>query len=197
MITSYLRTGFTGLLRREHHPGCLDRPPHRWFTSTTRQANKPLPPRPTLPDGDLHHVYLKGSGPGGQKINKTNSAVQMTHIPTGIVIKSQATRSRSQNYKIARQILAEKIEHLEKGGESRLSKKVERKGTQKRSREKKARRKYRALEASKNGQVQDDDRQEPGSNVEAVREESNDTVGCHGENCSQEERKTREDNVGI
>ncbi|ERF71031.1 hypothetical protein EPUS_03311 [Endocarpon pusillum Z07020] len=176
MITSYLRTGFTRLLRREHHPGCHDPPTHH---------------------GDLHHVYLKGSGPGGQKINKTNSAVQITHIPTGIVVKSQATRSRSQNYKIARQILAEKIEHLEKGGESRLSKKVEKTGTQKRSREKKARRKYRALEAAKNGQVEDDDRREPGSHAEAVREESGDPVACHGKNRSQEERKTREDNVGI
>ena len=197
MITSYLRTGFTRLLRREHHPGCLDPPTHRWFTSPTRQANKPLPPRPTLPDTDLHHVFLKGSGPGGQKINKTNSAVQITHIPTGIVIKSQATRSRSQNYKIARQILAEKIEHLEKGGESRLAKKVEKKSTQKRSREKKARRKYRALEDAKNGQVEDDDRRKPGSDAEAVREESGDTIACHGGNRSKEERKTGEDNAGI
>lgn len=197
MITSYLRAGFIKLLRREHHPGRLDPPAHRCFTSSNRQANKSLPSRPTLPDGDIHHVYLKGSGPGGQKINKTNSAVQMTHIPTGIVIKSQATRSRSQNYKIARQILAEKIEHLEKGDESRLAKKVEKKSMQKKSREKKARRKYRALEDAKNGEVEDDGRREPGSNAEAVREESGDTIACHGENRSREERKTTEDNVGI
>lgn len=70
-------------------------------------------------------------------------------------MKSQATRSRLQNYKIARQILAEKIEHLEKGDESRLAKKVERIGTKKRSKEKKARRKYRALDEARNGKTEE------------------------------------------
>ncbi len=195
MIISYLRAGFTGLLCREHHPACLGPPIHRCFTACSRQANKSLPPRPTLPDTDLHHVYLKGSGPGGQKINKTNSAVQLTHIPTGTVIKSQATRSRSQNYKIARQILAEKIEHLEKGDESRLAKKVEKKSTQKRSREKKARRKYRALEEGKNGVVEEEDRGEPASYRESGRGESGDSIAGYAENHSQVREKTKEDNV--
>jgi peptide chain release factor len=79
----------------------------------------------------------------------------MTHLPTGIVVNSQATRSRSQNYKIARQILAEKIERLEKGDESRIAKRAERKRTQKASKEKKSRRKYRALDEVKKGQVED------------------------------------------
>ncbi len=197
MITSYLRAGFTSLLRREQHPGCLDPPTYRWFKSSTHQANKPLPPRPLLPDADLHHVFLKGSGPGGQKINKTNSAVQLTHTPTGIVVKSQATRSRSQNYKIARQILAEKIELLEKGDESRLAKKVEKKSTQKRSREKKARRKYRALEEGKNGVVEEDDRAGPGSDKGAVRTESGDTTAAYSKDHSQELRKTSEESDRI
>ena len=47
--------------------------------------------------------------------NKTNSAVQLIHKPTGIVVKSQATRSRSQNQKIAKEILAAKVEALERG----------------------------------------------------------------------------------
>lgn len=104
-----------------------------------------MPPRPTLPDSELHHVYLKGSGPGGQKINKTNSACQLTHIPTGIVVKSQATRSRSQNHNIARRILAEKIELLEKGEGSRVAIKMAAASKKKASKRKKALRKYRKV----------------------------------------------------
>jgi peptide chain release factor len=156
-----LRLGFTGLCRQSYHPQCLPRlSTHCTFTTSTLHEANSLPPRPSLPDSDLHHVYLKGSGPGGQKINKTNSAVQITHKPTGIVVKSQATRSRSQNHKIAKQILAEKIEHIEKGDQSRLAMKVERKSAKKRSREKKARRKYRALEEGKNDEEEGDEGEE-------------------------------------
>ena len=118
----------------------------RALNTTPNFSSKYLPSRPILPDSALHHVFLKGSGPGGQKINKTNSACQITHLPTGMVVKSQATRSKSQNYKIARQILAEKIEFLEKGPESRVAKVREVMGKRKASATKKARRKYRGLE---------------------------------------------------
>ncbi|EXJ86505.1 hypothetical protein A1O3_03456 [Capronia epimyces CBS 606.96] len=125
------------------------------FSTTARRHKKkrapPLPPRPTLPDSEIHHSYLKGSGPGGQKINKTASAAQLTHIPTGIVVKCQATRSRSQNHTIAKRLLAEKVELLQKGDESRVSKVQERKSRKKRSAEKKRRRKYRSLEGGEEG----------------------------------------------
>ena len=77
--------------------------------------------------------------------NKTSSAVQLKHIPTGMTIKSQATRSRSQNRKIARRLLAEKIEAVEKGPESRTALKAEIKRKKKASKTKKARRKYKNL----------------------------------------------------
>lgn len=78
--------------------------------------------------------------------NKTNSAVQLIHKPTGIVVKSQATRSRSQNEKIARQILADKVEDLLKGDASRNAIRAERARKKKASKMKKTRRKYRELE---------------------------------------------------
>ncbi|KAI9802831.1 MAG: hypothetical protein M1833_001430 [Piccolia ochrophora] len=104
-----------------------------------------MPPRPIIPESDIEESFLKGSGPGGQKINKTSSAVQLKHLPTGLVVKSQATRSRSQNRKIARQVLAEKLEVQEKGPESRVEIKREAARKKKDSKGKKARRKYRRL----------------------------------------------------
>ena len=53
-----------------------------------------------------------GRGPGGQAINKTNSAVSLIHIPTGIRVQAQPTRSREENRKAARRILAEKLDLL-------------------------------------------------------------------------------------
>ncbi|KAE8405812.1 RF-1 domain-containing protein [Aspergillus pseudonomiae] len=119
--------------------------PLRSFTTTFHLTDKPLPPRLKIDDADLTISYLKGTGPGGQKINKTNSAVQLIHKPTGLVVKSQATRSRSQNEKIARQILADKVEQAEKGDQSRAAIKADRARKKKASKVKKSRRKYREL----------------------------------------------------
>ncbi|GAB7351277.1 hypothetical protein MBLNU459_g1695t1 [Dothideomycetes sp. NU459] len=115
------------------------------FSTTTRAHDKPLPPRPVIVEGDITEAFLKGTGPGGQKINKTSSAVQLKHLPTGLVVKCQETRSRSQNRKIARRILSERIEELEKGDQSRTALKAVRMTKKKASKSKKARRKYRKL----------------------------------------------------
>lgn len=107
--------------------------------------------------------------------NKTNSAVQLKHKPTGIVVKSQATRSRSQNKKIAMEILAEKVEELEKGDQSRAAIKRELERKRKASRAKKARRKYRALEEKKQKALEEQQQQEQeekeGEEGEAPEEE--------------------------
>ncbi|KAI0898028.1 RF-1 domain-containing protein [Annulohypoxylon nitens] len=119
----------------------------RQFTCTPSPLAKQLMPRPKPPpDSEIEESFLKGSGPGGQKINKTNSAVQLKHIPTGCMVKCQATRSRSQNRKIARQLLAEKIDDLLHGDQSRSEIVGAIKRKKKASAAKKARRKYRKLE---------------------------------------------------
>ncbi|KAF7158036.1 hypothetical protein CNMCM5623_002548 [Aspergillus felis] len=136
------------ILRTFLLPKAIHSPPsiRRSFTLASSLSAKQLPPRLKIDDADLTVSYLKGTGPGGQKINKTNSAVQLIHKPTGIVVKSQATRSRSQNEKIARQILADKVEELLKGDASRNAIRAERARTKKASKMKKTRRKYRELE---------------------------------------------------
>ncbi|KAI5253450.1 hypothetical protein E4T42_02893 [Aureobasidium subglaciale] len=132
----------------------------RSFATTPALPQKPLPPRPTILESDITEAFLKGTGPGGQKINKTSSAVQLKHLPTGIVIKCQETRSRSQNRKIARRILAERIEVLVMGHDSRAAIKAEREKKKKASKNKKARRKYRKLEDGKEVEVDDEGEEE-------------------------------------
>lgn len=81
--------------------------------------------------------------------NKTSSAVQLKHSASGIVLKVQATRSRTQNRKLARQMLADRLEDIEKGDQSRSAIKMAVKQKRKSSATKKTRRKYRKLEEEK------------------------------------------------
>lgn len=75
--------------------------------------------------------------------------MQLKHIPTGIVVKSQATRSREQNRKIARELLAAKLDILANGEQSRTAIVGGFKKKRADSAAKKARRKYRKLEEEK------------------------------------------------
>ena len=112
------------------------------------KGNK-MPSRPSILELDIMEKFIKGgSGKGGQKINKTNSKVQLTHIPTGLVVTSQATRSRDQNRKIAREILALKIEEMEKGAASRQQLVIARKQMLKQRAKKKTKAKYKKLAAA-------------------------------------------------
>ncbi|KAH7393202.1 RF-1 domain-containing protein [Cadophora sp. MPI-SDFR-AT-0126] len=122
----------------------------RGIAATSPAWAKKMPDRPqSLDESELTEAFLKGSGPGGQKINKTSSAVQLKHIPSGMVLKVQATRSRTQNRKIARQMLAERVEEMEKGKESRIAVVGETKRKRKSSAVKKSKRKYRLLDEAK------------------------------------------------
>lgn len=111
-----------------------------------------LPPRPTwlVKDDEIEEVFLKGGrGPGGQKINKTNSKVQLTHIPTGIVVQCQFSRSQERNRKRAREILALKLEELNDPENCRTAMISKRVSMTKASKQKKSNRKYKKLEQEK------------------------------------------------
>ncbi|KAM7206487.1 RF-1 domain containing protein [Naviculisporaceae sp. PSN 640] len=113
-------------------------------------SRKQMPSRPKPPpETEIEESFLKGSGPGGQKINKTNSAVQLKHIPTGIVVKCQETRSRDQNRKIARNLLAQKLDILHNGDQSRWAIVGDHKKKKADSAAKKSRRKYKKLAEEK------------------------------------------------
>ncbi|KAK1835423.1 RF-1 domain-containing protein [Podospora conica] len=125
------------------------------FTTTPSIPQRQMPQRPKHPpEEEFEESFLKGSGPGGQKINKTSSAVQLKHLPTGIVIKCQATRSREQNRKIARDLLAARLDVLYNGEESRTAIVGAVKKKRSDSAAKKSRRKYKKLEEEKAAQQQ-------------------------------------------
>ena len=58
---------------------------------------------------DLQETFILGSGPGGQKTNKTSSTVRLHHLPSALTIKYGQSRSREMNRWLARRELAEKI----------------------------------------------------------------------------------------
>lgn len=59
---------------------------------------------------DLEESFMRGSGHGGQKVNKTSSTVRLRHLPTGIEVRCQEERSLAQNRAIARALLCDKLE---------------------------------------------------------------------------------------
>ena len=61
---------------------------------------------------DIEEKFIRSSGKGGQKVNKTSTCVYLKHIPTGIEVKCMKDRSQSINRFLARRELLERIEKL-------------------------------------------------------------------------------------
>ncbi|KAK2156090.1 hypothetical protein LSH36_222g04038 [Paralvinella palmiformis] len=76
---------------------------------------------PPLIESDLEETFIRGSGPGGQKINKTSNCVMLKHLPTGIVVKCQESRSLDTNRVRARRHMQERLDSYYNGEESVLA----------------------------------------------------------------------------
>lgn len=90
---------------------------------------------------DILEKFIRSSGKGGQKVNKTSTCVYIKHIPTGIEIKCMKDRSQSINRFLARRELVERIERLSGKLTTNDIKKLKKK-KQKSKRQKRAREKY-------------------------------------------------------
>ena len=92
-------------------------------------------------ESDIIERFVRSSGAGGQKVNKTSTCVYLKHLPSGIEVKCQKERSQALNRFLARRILADKIEQVQLGKKSEEAKRIAKIKRQKRKRSKRAKEK--------------------------------------------------------
>ena len=111
---------------------------------------------------DVEEKFVRGAGPGGQKINKTSSTVWLRHGSTGIEVRCQRERSQTANRALAWAELVEKLAERKKRAAALVvdAREEERRRTRQKSRRQKVRmiltKKHRAKHKSGRGRVRDD-----------------------------------------
>ncbi|KAK7014993.1 RF-1 domain-containing protein [Favolaschia claudopus] len=118
-----------------------DSPP--MFYSALKKAHKNRTV-PELSENDIEEAFVRGSGPGGQSVNKTENNVQLLHRPTGIRVSCHQTRSLALNRELARRQLIEKLDKLQNPGLSKGELQQAKQRERERRRLKKARKKRKA-----------------------------------------------------
>ena len=68
-----------------------------------------------ISEAELEESFARSSGPGGQNVNKVSTAVTLRHLPSGISVTVQDSRSQALNRKLARQRLVDAIENAREG----------------------------------------------------------------------------------
>lgn len=110
---------------------------------------------------DVDERFVRGTGPGGQKINKSSSTVWLRHRPTGIEVRCQRERSQSANRELAWLELCGKLEARKRSAAAAVvdEREAERRRTRQKSRGQKVRmietKKHRAKHKSARGRVSD------------------------------------------
>lgn len=89
-------------------------------------------------EADLLEKFVRGSGAGGQKINKTSNCVFLKHLPTGVCIKCQMDRSREMNRFLAKRELCDQLEAIRDGKAIAKTQAIEKMRRQKRPRSKRS-----------------------------------------------------------
>jgi protein subunit release factor B len=96
-------------------------------------------------ESDFRETFIRSSGPGGQKVNKASSCVQLVHIPSGLSVKCQQSRSQAMNRFLARRLLLDRIERIKQGLVQADRDRVEKIKRQKRRRSRRAKEKILEL----------------------------------------------------
>ena len=95
----------------------MDRLEGKSISKKRASTTEPL----VLLEEDVTETFIRGSGPGGQKINKTSNRVVLVHEPTKLRVECQDTRSLQQNRKIARKKLLQKLDDHLNGKQSKAN----------------------------------------------------------------------------
>lgn len=108
------------------------------ITGSTNDKLKKRMEKMGILEPDITEHFIRGSGSGGQKVNKTSSCVQLFHAPTSIEIRCQKTRSQADNRYWARRELCDRIDEQEQGENSKKQQAFEKIRRQKRRRSRRA-----------------------------------------------------------
>jgi protein subunit release factor B len=97
-----------------------------------------------LREEDIEESFVRSRGPGGQRLNKVSTCVQLRHRPTGLEVRCQKERAQAMNRYHARVLLARKMDTLIRGRESEERQRIEKLRRQKRKRSRRAKEKVLA-----------------------------------------------------
>jgi len=100
-------------------------------------------------EDDLEERFIRSSGPGGQKVNKSSTCVFLRHIPTDTTVKYQKERSQALNRFFARRTLLDQIELKQKGYIKEERRRIEKIKSQKRKKRKRSKEKSSTLKHEK------------------------------------------------
>ncbi|MDP6924437.1 MAG: peptide chain release factor-like protein [Candidatus Scalindua sp.] len=96
-------------------------------------------------EDDLEERFIRSSGPGGQKVNKSSTCVFLRHIPTDTTVKYQKERSQALNRFFARRTLLDQIELKQNGYIKEEEKRIEKIKSQKRKKRRRSKEKATTL----------------------------------------------------
>ncbi|EQC31319.1 hypothetical protein SDRG_10921 [Saprolegnia diclina VS20] len=155
-----------------------------WFVRGLATKKPPI----DLREEDLDESFVKGSGKGGQKINKVRNNVFLKHRPTGLFVQCQKTRSLDDNRRVARKLLAAKLDDHFNGAQSVRSLKILKLQKKKAKKKAKSRQKHHA--GSKDGAAPDDEDDSEDSENEDDEDDSDDSDDEDDEDDSAQDKAT-------